>query len=343
MKQLLIICTLVFIACDNISDSLIMPPSKIVFLRAVEDRRDIFSINRDGSGERNLTNNHGYYGKPVATPDGRRIVFDVVGEDSSGSPIDAIIAMDSDGSNQRVVMDNFSHGALHDVSPDGYRVLLAGVVVSGGYRQIHTMNINSGRLVRLSYDHFLSTGNPQFSPDGSLVVFDGFKEDFNEDIYLTDPFGDFERRLTTSVDSETDPHFIENGEKILYTEFSSAGYYSLCTIDIFGRYKQVLEAGFNSQKGIAVSNGGDKIAFFRWRDRTEDLIIMNSDGSGRRRLAALPHAFSPVFSPDDSELAMVIGETSPFWEIYTIDIASSKISRLTHNNVRDTSPVYLPF
>ena len=53
------------------------------------------------------------------------------------------------------------------------------------------------------------------------------------------------------------------------------------------------------------------------------------------------HAFFPSWSPDGSQIAFV-SDRDGNWEIYTMNVDGSELTRLTHNEVRDSNPVWSP-
>jgi Tol biopolymer transport system component len=72
------------------------------------EAKEIFVVNADGSGLRNLTDNDGANDDPVWSPDGRAIAFT---SDRDGNV--EIYVMEADGGNER----NVSQNAADDFDP----------------------------------------------------------------------------------------------------------------------------------------------------------------------------------------------------------------------------------
>ena len=81
-------------------------PFKIAFERYVDDNSEIFVMNADGSGLKNLTNTpklHEHY--PQVSPDGTKICFSV-DEGEGRDAVRSLIVMDADGGNRRKLADH---------------------------------------------------------------------------------------------------------------------------------------------------------------------------------------------------------------------------------------------
>ncbi len=81
-------------------------PFKIAFERYVDDNSEIFVMNADGSGLKNLTNTpkvHEHY--PQVSPDGTKICFSV-DEGEGREAVRSLCVMDADGGNRRKLADH---------------------------------------------------------------------------------------------------------------------------------------------------------------------------------------------------------------------------------------------
>jgi Tol biopolymer transport system component len=83
--------------------------TKIVFVRMQNGRTDVFTMNADGTGKKNLTRNQANDQDPAFSPDGRYITF---ASDRHGDW--EIMRMRADGSRQVQLTKN----SYHDYSPD---------------------------------------------------------------------------------------------------------------------------------------------------------------------------------------------------------------------------------
>ena len=101
----------------------------------------------------------------------------------------------------------------------------------------------------------------------------------------------------------------------------------------------------------AWSPDGRTIAFIRYQpsDESEELWVMNADGSGQRRLARNAWHETPAWSPDGRRIAFVgrRGHKSGSYhsgssELDVMNADGSGRRRLTRNTVRDSNPVWSP-
>lgn len=99
-------CTLTFAtfaSADSLGDNLKKLPSRIVYEAYDDDNWELFVMNADGSGKKNLTNtkdSHELY--PQCSPDGTRICF-VHDEGSGRDVIRSVSVMNADGSGRKLV------------------------------------------------------------------------------------------------------------------------------------------------------------------------------------------------------------------------------------------------
>ena len=131
------------------------PNGKIMY---VGDDGDIWTINRDGGEQRQLTNHPATDRCPLASPDGQYIFFN-----SNRTGLDQLWRMNADGSNQ-IQLTREVGGCPQFVSADGKWIYLD----SGLLATLWRIPNGGGQEERLSERRVLG---PAFSPDGSLVAF----------------------------------------------------------------------------------------------------------------------------------------------------------------------------
>jgi TolB protein len=167
---------------------------RIVFQRSGETMDDIFVVNTDGSGLRQLTNtahpegNCGPGGEcnlsPAWSPDGKRIVFSRV----SGPVVDdlvetvALFVMRADGSHARQLTQRHppATGATGEdeepqFSPDGTKLLFQRRNVRTARPvdgvAIWTLNLRTGREHRVTPYRLQAGDTPDWSPGGRRILF----------------------------------------------------------------------------------------------------------------------------------------------------------------------------
>jgi Tol biopolymer transport system component len=182
---------------------------------------EVYSMNFDGSGPSDLTNDPNSDASPSWSPDGTRIVFStdrdvndeiyVMAADGSGltdltnnAASDTVPAwsgdstkiaftrddgsfnleiwtMNSDGTGQTKITNNPALDTAAAWSPDSQKI--AFVSTRDGNSEIYTMNPNGSGLANLSQNAATDSG-PDWSPDGSKIAFSS-RRDGNAEIYVT--------------------------------------------------------------------------------------------------------------------------------------------------------------
>jgi len=156
------------------------PDSKrLVF---TERNNDIWAVNADGSGLKQLTSGPGARSRPKWSPDGNLIAFVAINE---------IWLMNADGSNQRVlteIVSELGYGPigdwddLYDWSPDGKQIVYAyrpippegkHVTHDGGIHpyQIWVVNIDGSNKHCVTPED-ISCGHPIWAPDKRHILYE---------------------------------------------------------------------------------------------------------------------------------------------------------------------------
>lgn len=133
---------------------------KIAFTRNGE----ILTINPDGTGETNITNNTATDNEPSYSPNGANVVF-TTNRDGNNE----IYRMDSDGSSPVRLTNNTASDFSPNYSPDGATIVF--VSARDGNNEIYKMNADGSNQVRLT-NNMLSDFGPVFMPgDGQKIIY----------------------------------------------------------------------------------------------------------------------------------------------------------------------------
>ena len=133
---------------------------KIVFVSNRDGNSEIYIMNSDGSGQKNLTRHRGDDYSPVWSPTGRQILF---ASDRGGQTSDLYL-MDADGARVRRVFGKKEDRRHPAWSPDGEQI--AYYRVDGGEVAIYTASIDGRGEKRITIGM-----QPAWAPDGSEIAF----------------------------------------------------------------------------------------------------------------------------------------------------------------------------
>jgi Tol biopolymer transport system component len=175
---------------------------------------EIFVMNADGSGLRQLTANALDDDWPTWSPDGRKLLFQRDFDPIGGQVDYDLFRMQADGTRQRNLTN--SPGITEhesDWSPNGRSI----VFVSGrdGDFEIYTMRLDGSRRRQLTVNNGLH-GNPAWSPDGRKIAFNSDRDGDGE-IYTMRPDGSHKTRLTLNEVDDFRAAWSPDGRKIAFT------------------------------------------------------------------------------------------------------------------------------
>ena len=308
---------------------------KVVFSSRRDGNWEIYVVNADGSGQRNLTRNPALDGFPAWSPDGRKIAF--VRHHENG---ERVHVMNADGSGQRMLARK---GHLPAWSPDGRKIAF-----SGEAQGIFVMNADGSRPQKLMRRPTAGRkASLAWSPDGRKLSFlwDWANHDFGFDLYVMNADGSGRRRLPQrllgsgrEVGLASDPAWSPDGRKIAVVSHDD-----VFVMNADGSGTRRLTRNPASDSAPAWSPDGRKIAFVSDRDGTYEVYVMNADGSGQLALGARTVGGrgrsvgavaapddAPAWSPDGRKIAFVSDRDGTF-EVYVMNADGSGQQRLTQH------------
>ena len=247
---------------------------------------EIYVVNADGTGRRNLTRNAGYDAGAVWSPDGQKIAY--IGSRGKGSgpwgKAD-IYVMNADGSSQQRLTPN-PQADLHPVwSPDGRQIAFTSWHSPNW--DIWVMNADGSGLENLTKSRAQEWAYT-WSPDGRKLAFvrtrnTTERSDRGWELYVVNADGSGQRRLLrTARPINAPPAWSPDERRLLFVALDPTGDNS--EISVMNADGSELHSLTPAGHSPAWSPDGRKIAFISTRLGPPAVYLMNPDGSGVRNL-----------------------------------------------------------
>lgn len=195
------------------------------------DPFDIYTVNRDGSGLKRITNYKTYTAEGVLSPDGKRFVFTSLKD----GDLD-IYTMNVDGSDVRQLTHQVGYDGGPWWSPDGtkiayrayhptdpaelkdYRDLLAQHIVRPTKMELWVMNADGTGQHQVTHLGGANFG-PSWTPDGQRLIFSSNYKDphsGNFDLFIVGLDGKGLEQITTDEGFDGFPMFSPDGKQLIW-------------------------------------------------------------------------------------------------------------------------------
>jgi Tol biopolymer transport system component len=230
---------------------------------------DIYAINADGSGSRNLTNTPGVgEHQPEWSPDGSKMVY------HRGADI---YVMNSNGSGQRNLTRSTTFESQPSWSPDGRRI----VYISNrrGNTAVHVMNADGSGKRSLTDGASNWESSAVWSPDGRQIAFTASRGG-STDVYVINSDGSGLKNASNHPAGNAYPFWSPNSTKIVF----STNRKGKPEIYVMGRYggskTNLTQTPTAEDIPHGWSPGGARILY----QISTDIWVMNADGSNKKRI-----------------------------------------------------------
>ena len=144
------------------------------------------------------------------------------------------------------------------------------------------MNSDGSNVTRLTKDDEVAFYNPEWSPDGRMLVFYAEKGDAKDQIWTINADGTSPRLLTNNIGHNIFPAFSPNGKKIIYSSNLGGEHGGVFTMNLDGTEVEQLK-GIKTG-WIRYSPDGKKIVYVEGRFPNSSIIIANADGSNPKKI-----------------------------------------------------------
>ncbi|MGJ3238112.1 MAG: hypothetical protein ACFE0Q_05345 [Anaerolineae bacterium] len=259
------------------------PSDAIVFMRDDGNDMEIFMINSDGTGERQLTDNNFTDWGPTFAPDQSYIGFH-----SDREGYDAIYLMSSHCySGAYRVTPEGRYARYPSFSPDG--TLMAFEMHMGDDNwDIHVMSLLDGSIRRMTFNEQVD-GGASFSPDGTHIAYHSTQNGYY-DIYMMTLDGRNTQRLTHNTETmDVWPEWSPDGQEIIFHS-ERDGNSEIYIMNRNGTDQRNLTNSDTLERTPRFSADGSQIVFRGERDGISNIYIMERDGSDVRPVTDSTHS-----------------------------------------------------
>lgn len=272
---------------------------KLAFSSTMDGDADIYTMNPDGSGLVNLTNNipGPHQTEPNWSPDGTKIAFTMGGSlNSFGVTQGYIMVMNADGSNA-IFLTISNNGGGTDYqpkwSPDGTKIAFT-------------------TRREIDFDIYI------MNADGSNP----------HNMFMSEPSG-------FGQPNEYDPSWSPDGAKLLYISVGSLMSTNMATLDAAGvGPQQVLVTSIGVEFSEPEWSPDGKLITYNRYGSTPELWVMNADGTNKSKitLANVANLQAPDFAPDGKSLTVIgqpAGVTGASKELFTLPAPTAPLTAPT--------------
>jgi Tol biopolymer transport system component/DNA-binding winged helix-turn-helix (wHTH) protein len=350
---------------------------KILFISGRSGNFDVFEMNADGTGQKNLTADYDKAdGAPVWSLDGNNIAFSRRVDGKS-----QIFIMDADGTNLKRVTNNSANNEAPWWSPDGSKLVF--LTDRDGNWEIYVTSVD-GEVTQLTDDP-ADDLTPDWSPDGTKLAFSSNRNG-KQHIYVMNADGSSPVQITRSAGEDIEPSWSTDGQRIAFTS-TRDGNFDIYVMNADGTNQTRLtndpavdrfpkwsadgrllfisnregqadiyvmdQAGGNTARLTTVgarqaawSPDGKKATFV---GRPAEIInhaywlqvfVIDSDGQVKMITKSPNSTFQPTWSPDGAAIAFVVEYYGARANIFQIDAAGGPLKRLTAGPKFDGHPSY---
>lgn len=194
---------------------------RLLFIRIVEAREQLFLRDLDGSKEVQITRLAADHEDPVWSPDGRHIAFIRI---EAGTK--RVFVSLPDGSEAEPVTPLGQHAIHPSWTPDGKAILYCTDddlrPPAKNASEIYSVDLASGRVATL-----ISGGvntYPVMSPDGRWIAFRRILGEMNSEVFVADANGGNARNLTSHPAFEGWPAWSPDGRSLAFAANRNANY-----------------------------------------------------------------------------------------------------------------------
>jgi TolB protein len=264
--------------------------SKIYFVSNRTGHKEIWSMDPDGSNQKQITRFNSICITPAVSPDGSKIAFTSF---AHGNPAILILSTET---GRRLPFYNqvASMNATPDFTPDGKQILYSST--ASGYAQIYVANLDGSNLRRLSSSRAIEV-EPKANPKtGNDIVFVSGRSG-PQQIFRMNFDGTGVERLTNGEGEASNPSWHPNGEAIAFawTRGYATGNFNIFLMDVATRRFDQLTHFEGRNENPSWAPDGRHLVFMSTRSGSHQIYTMLADGTQVHQLTTQGNNWMPVW------------------------------------------------
>lgn len=264
--------------------------TKIYFVSDRTGSKEIWSMDFDGTNQRQLTHNHSINIEPSVSPDGTKVAFTSF---SHGTP--QIVVIDS--SSGRTLPFYNQQASLNETptfSSDGSKLYYSSS--ASGYTQIYVADIDGKNLRRISTARAIEA-EPKVNPKNPGILAFVSGRSGPEQVYQMNTDGADVQRLTDGTGEASNPSWNPDGQHLLFawTRGFAQGAFNIFVMDTVSRQYDQLTANAGRNENPNWAPDGRHLCFVSTRGGSSQIWTMLADGSQLQRVTSQGRNFSPVW------------------------------------------------
>jgi TolB protein len=328
---------------------------------------DIYTMNADGTGLTNLTNNPANYALLKWSPDGKKLSFTM---DPYGKGEGYVI--NADGSGLTNLTNNPAGDFIGSWSPDSKRIAFTSN--RDGRSQIYIINVDGTGLTNISNSPS-EDSMPEWSPDGKRIVFASLLSRLSSEgghwlqLYVINADGSGLKELTTSksktagggtsVLQDELPSWSSDGKLIAFVRLGNGDFSEGSGIYVIKPNGDGLTritkrpVGTSNGQAYSWSPDGKSITFFSFGNlgtstssssgpdvaplealaiQETGIYVVNADGSGEIKISqSVTQGIPPSWSSDGKQITfMSFDKTGKSFDVFVMNTDGSGLTQLTH-------------
>ena len=267
--------------------------SRIFFVSDRTKNKEIWSMDYDGSDQKQMTNYRSISTFPCVSPDGTKVAFTTYAQ---GTPKIFIHSTET-GRKLPFYNQSASLNAPGDFTPDSKQLLLYSTAAGGGYPQIYSANVDGSNLTRITHDRTIDV-EPKVNPrTGNDIVFVSGRSGPPQ-IYRMNTDGADIVRLTTGEGEAVNPSWNPDGQRIAFawTRGFEPGTYNIFIMDVATRNIVQLTHGAGRNENPVWAPDGIHLVFSSRRGSGFQIFTMLADGTQVKQLTTQGNNEKPVWA-----------------------------------------------